>query len=988
MTTHYRCPHCGQPYSLEEANARGFSCHGRPMERVEGESEARSLSWTAVARGDERWVARRVLPPPENEVDPGAMEQLLGSLHGMRGVVSLEIAGNARERQLLVRGAPPTVDVVVHQLQGAYGQVSWEDPADDDPARLLLDADPEANLHVAHRQMELRRPIFFPIKSWAVFEESDPLRVLLGSFRGLREGEHLLSQLILLQPAPDDWADTYQGAAQQVDFRMEAASLVGQARAGLFALGIILAFVDLLALFVALGKFFSPEFGALGLVKILSGLGVLAGVNLILGKAALHWWRKLSERLNANPEIVAQKVSQPAYRCALRLWATAPTEERSEALVDRLASAYRLYNWASGNALRARDEGATSGLQGLGILVGRNGGNGASGDARGVGALHLLPNAHLSGDGTEPTLRTLRRILLARDGLVLNLAELAGLWHIPMGKGLELVQREDSERFVPLPETVADPDGVHVGRSIKDNQTSVRVSLSEDALGGNIFLIGKTQMGKSNLMELLAHHTMQDRDSALVVLDPQGDLVRHLSGMAPRDRVHQTYLIDFADRQRVVGINLLDMSLGIPVDKVVSDLIGLGEAIWGKFWGPRMEAAWRFATRSLALINQRLAADGKPEEQYTILDVPPLLLAPQKRRRDFLMQMLPLDTPQGKDVHWWWNTYFEDLRSSLQQDVISPVLTKVFRIGGNSVSKTVFGQPVSTLDVRQVLHEGGILLVHTAHGELGEEIGGFVGAVFLNLLNIVVRERSKLNRAARLPCTAIIDEFQSIPAVNYGALLSELQKFEVSFVLGTQSLARLRAIELELPGIALAGVTTTVSFQVNHEDAEYLSGEMSDIAPSNLVDLEPFEAYVKTTDRYGKRLPAFSLSTRKAPASDPGIRARVVERVSGFTRLAARVEGNAARLTDELQSDREARERASRLASGLGGGRRGEQFVSPEQLEALAGAMATASTQTFKGQAGRVGRGQSTKNPRPQPAEVPRRRLGRGAPGFRALDAG
>jgi hypothetical protein len=61
----------------------------------------------------------------------------------------------------------------------------------------------------------------------------------------------------------------------------------------------------------------------------------------------------------------------------------------------------------------------------------------------------------------------------------------------------------------------------------------------------------------------------------------------HLRGLVPPDRVHETYYVDFTDRQRcacgepgrTIGLNLLDMALGLDVDKVVSDLIRLGEAL-------------------------------------------------------------------------------------------------------------------------------------------------------------------------------------------------------------------------------------------------------------------------------------------------------------------------------------------------------------------------------------------------------------------------
>jgi len=914
MAIVYRCRHCGRAYDPEEANRAAFVCHGSSLERERvadakesGNSSMRPLEWADANGGgglspSKGWAVRRIVPPPDNDRDAAAVEQLLGSLHGTPGPLSLEIAGDAQQRQMLVRGSPSAVDHVIHQLQAAYGQVSWEDPGDDDPVLYLLNSGdhPDA-VHVAHRRMRLRRAVFYPLKTWREFDEADPLRVLLGAFRGLEPGELLFSQLVLLRPAPDDWSDAYQGSAQDVDFRMKAASAAGQARAGLFALGIVLGSLDLMMLFVSLGVFFQPSVGFLDFLKVIGGLGLLAAINAALAVPVWRAWRALTARLNANPQVVQRKVSLPAFECELRLWAAAPVPERSEALIHRLASAYRLYNLADGNALSCAEEP----ISWFDRLI----------NPRAEGRCHVTPPilpSTSSAPGVRDPIEAILRVLGKPQGLVLNLAELAGLWHMPVGEALELVRREGYERYVPLPEDVSDPDGVPIGVSVKDDRTSVPVSLSADAVGRNVLL-----MGKSNVMEILAHTAMREPESALVALDPQGDMVRHLLGLAPPDRVHETCYVDFADRQRCVGLNLLDMTLGLEVDKVVSDLIGLGEALWSKYWGPRMEAVWRYATRTLALINVRRVAMGAPEQQYTILDVPPLLLAPRDRREPFLLANLPLDTPDGQNVRWWWSRWYEPLRASLQQDVISPVLTKIFRLSGHSSSRSVFGQAVSTLNLREVLRRGGILLVHTATGELGEEIGGFMGTVILNLLNVVIRERAAEARARRTPCLVIVDEFQSIPAVNYGALLSELQKFEVAFVLGTQSLARLRAIERELPGIIFASVATLMSFQVNHEDAKYVSGELDSVPPASLVNLEPFHAYVKTTALDGRRLPAYSMRSNPPLAPDSDVAARVLEQVSGYSRLAAGAQEQASRLALELSDSAEARQREEEINAWL-----------------------------------------------------------------------
>jgi hypothetical protein len=186
-------------------------------------------------------------------------------------------------------------------------------------------------------------------------------------------------------------------------------------------------------------------------------------------------------------------------------------------------------------------------------------------------------------------------------------------------------------------------------------------------------------------------------------------MVRHLRGLAP------------PDRQRCVGLNLLDMTLGLDVDKCGGgsqscdprDLIGLGEALWSKYWGPRMEAVWRSTSGEW-----RWACRSGSTRSWTCLHC-----------------SWPLET--GGNLFYCptcpW-THLMDrtcagggaggtnscVRSSLQQDVISPVLTRVFRLSGNSSSRSVFGQAVSTLNLREVLRQGSILLVHTATGELGD----------------------------------------------------------------------------------------------------------------------------------------------------------------------------------------------------------------------------------------------------------------------------
>ncbi len=175
-----------------------------------------------------------------------------------------------------------------------------------------------------------------------------------------------------------------------------------------------------------------------------------------------------------------------------------------------------------------------------------------------------------------------------------------------------------------------------------------------------------------------------------------------------------------------------------------------------------------------------------------------------------------------------------------------------------------------------------------------------------------------------------------------------------------------------------------MSFQVNYEDAKYLSGELDGVPPASLVNLEPFHAYVKTTSPDGKRLPVYSMRGNPPLAPDPSVAARVLEQVSGYSRLAVGAQEQASRLAAELSDSAEARQREEEINTWLQA-REESDFVTEQQLGELARMMATRSTQDYGPKAGSIGRGMSARSEQG-------RRAGRGKKrriqGFRVLDTG
>ena len=633
-------------------------------------------------------IGCKVLPPRQNALDALAIETLLGSL-GIESSFSLEIAGDESGRHFLIRAEKNQIEYLQAQLQSAYDQIAFRDvPPDQDPAR-----EDSKSVRVS-AQLTLRRPVYLPLRTYrdGEFRESDPMRGILGAFMNFQPNERALAQLVL-RPAPPNWADAYQGSARQIEQTVggQVSTVHSQLRA--MAMMVVVA----LCLCIGLQVFFVSRQGfSLALVS----WGIF-GVGVIAACVAGLWF--LLKQQPVDPRLVQQKISLPAYDVALRLVAYASTslsmtsQERAEVRLKQLASAYRQFNLSSGNAFVFKQLEFDPRDLSLGF--------------------HKWYHA------------------LFGFAMRLNTAELASLWHLPYGEGAPLVERTLSKRILPMRDQVA--EGVRIGHAVHHGER-IPVHLAPDVFQRHMFLVAKTQKGKSTLMGNLATAVMADANHALAVMDPHGDLVRSLLGRVDAKRIGDVIYLDFSDPHLVVGLNLLDIAQGRTPDKIVSNIIHIGELIWADYWGPRMEDAFRMGLLTLLAANEKLYARG--EKQFTLLDIPALFQLPNLR--DKLLTEF-VDDPE---ILRWWTRYFDALYESLKLDIVNPVMTKIHRFSTHRTMRNIVGQSASTVSWREIFQGHRILLVNTATGILGQDAAGLLGAVILDSINATVREQSAVLR--------------------------------------------------------------------------------------------------------------------------------------------------------------------------------------------------------------------------------------------------
>ncbi len=439
---------------------------------------------------------------------------------------------------------------------------------------------------------------------------------------------------------------------------------------------------------------------------------------------------------------------------------------------------------------------------------------------------------------------------------LLSVADVAVLWHLPQASDLAelpLLERGRARTYL-VPLEMATANGWRIGSSTHAGHT-LPVLLPAEMLRHNLLAVARTGKGKSTLFLHLAQAILSETSGnhGLFVMEPHRELVEALTELIPPARKDDVVLLDVADVAYPPGINPLDATLGRNRDKAVDNLITIFERIWSNSWGPRTENVLEFALKTLADANQRIVQNdlqNGPDQQYTLLDVVPLL-------RNASFRHAVMEQVTDPVLLSWWQYYYEPMDLRFQMEVISSVLNKLSKFASSGTTRRILGQPRSTINFTEIIRSGKILLVSTASGVVGADISALLGATLLGLFHVTLAEQAELARVERRQFLALIDEFQVYQGADFGNMLAGLRKYGGSFGLATQSLSYLDRLDRTLRSTVLSNVDHLFAFAMSGEDARMLH-ELDGIEEDDITNLDDFTCYAKVSVG-GRRLPVFSL---------------------------------------------------------------------------------------------------------------------------------
>lgn len=438
-------------------------------------------------------------------------------------------------------------------------------------------------------------------------------------------------------------------------------------------------------------------------------------------------------------------------------------------------------------------------------------------------------------------------VALVRLRRLVNAHEAAGAFRFPVALADPLPGIEvQLSRCRPLPLGIASlrcssSDRLLIGEH-RYLGPSERVFLTEQDRRHHAYIVGQTGVGKSTLLKTMILSDMA-AGRGIVVIDPHGDLFEELLHAVPGSRLDDLVILDPTDTEYPVGLNLLECPEEEQRHFVVREMRAIMERlIRDQYDRSASEVAGPAFYQHMQM--NMLLTMSNPEDPGTLLEFYEIF-----QHEDYWKRWLPLRWKEPQLERWAEKnlpridytqrcqetlTWGEYLSSKFDDFVFDPKLRRLF------------GQKRSTIDLRQIMDSGKILLVNLAKGELSESNARFLGMVLMAKIMAAAMQRRALSLAERRPFALYVDEFQALATQSFVLLLSEARKFGISLILANQFVSQIK--DERIMQAVFGNVGTLISFRVGQEDAKtiepYLSPTFDRLDLSNLPN---WQACVKTT---------------------------------------------------------------------------------------------------------------------------------------------
>ncbi len=411
-----------------------------------------------------------------------------------------------------------------------------------------------------------------------------------------------------------------------------------------------------------------------------------------------------------------------------------------------------------------------------------------------------------------------------------------------------------------------------------------RFGIKTDDRRRHMYVIGKTGMGKTTIMENMVLNDIY-AGHGLGLVDPHGDFAEKIINFVPANRINDVVYINPSDTEFPIGFNILEVKNEEQKHLISAGLMGIFKKIWPDVWSSRME---------YILNNTLLALLDTPGT--TLLGINRMLSDKAYRRKIVRQITDPV-------VKAFWEIEFANYEDRYAKEAVAPIQNKIGQFLSASVIRNMVAQVKSTINIRELMDTQKIVIMNLSKGRIGEDNSRLLGAMLITKIQLAAMERVDTPEAERKDFFLFVDEFQNFATPSFANILSEARKYRLSLIMAHQYVMQLDEVVADA---VFGNVGTIVTFRVGGSDAEVLVKEFTPtFTEEDIVNLPKFHVLMKLMID-GVASHPFSAATLGPLAAATGSAEKVI-RVSRerYGRLKAEIEEKIARWSGMEPSDSE-----------------------------------------------------------------------------------
>lgn len=413
------------------------------------------------------------------------------------------------------------------------------------------------------------------------------------------------------------------------------------------------------------------------------------------------------------------------------------------------------------------------------------------------------------------------------DSVILGVEEIASIFHFPIST-TETPKIKWLKSGSAAPPVNIPKEGIILGyNDYRGTKTEIR--LTDEDRRRHLYTIGQTGVGKSNFLQEMAKQDVKN-GKGVCYIDPHGDAVEDILTAIPKERAEDVIIFDPSDIERPLGLNMLEYERPEEKTFVINEMIGIFDRLYDlkQTGGPMFEQYMR---------NAMLLVMEDPETGSTLMEIPKVLSDEDFRK----MKLSKCQNPVVVD--FWLKEAEKAGGEAALANMVPYITSKLTTFISNDMMRPIIAQQKSSLNFRNMMDEGKILLINLSKGKIGEINSRLLGMVVVGKLLMAALSRVNTPQEERKDFYLYIDEFQNVTTDSISQILSEARKYRLDLIIAHQFIGQLSE---EISKAVFGNVGSLCSFRVGPEDAEFLEKQFEPIFSANdLVNVDNYNVFAK-----------------------------------------------------------------------------------------------------------------------------------------------